>query len=209
MERRFSPKDSAPVTIHKRADGSRMVVGYGAVFYRDGHPGTEYQLWDNLYERIAPGAFQRALAERDDARGLFNHDPSHLLGRVSAGTMRLTADEKGLRYEIDLPDTQVGRDVAVSIERGDLTGSSFAFVPRKQTWIEGEDRDIRQIDDLELYDTGPVTYPAYEATSTGLRSMDGLKAEYETWKRSRSSSDAVAIRARLVQIGIDDASAVA
>src|SRR5688572_16918348 len=62
-----------------------------------------------------------------DARALFNHDPNMLLGRAGAGTLRLSTDARGLRYEIDIPDTTVGRDVATSIARGDLAGSSFAF----------------------------------------------------------------------------------
>jgi hypothetical protein len=212
MERRFVAKGVAPVKIETRTDGGKKIVGYGAVFYDPANAsGTEYQLGERMQERISPAAFDRAIAENHDARGLYNHDPSHLLGRTASGTMRLSRDAKGLRYEIDLPDTQTGRDVAISIERGDLTGSSFAFVATRTTWSEEQRGDagimIRSIDDLDLYDTGPVTYPAYEATSTGLRSAETetLQQEVAAWQRKRSSeSDAVAIRSRLIQIGLDD-----
>ena len=67
----------------------------------------------------SPNAFDRALAESDDVRGLFNHDPDNLLGRTSSGTMRLSVDKKGLLYETDPGDTNVGRDVVQHIKRGD------------------------------------------------------------------------------------------
>jgi phage head maturation protease len=85
----------------------------------------------------------------------------------------------------------MGRDVVTSIDRGDLTGSSFAFLIRKQTWLEGGNEDIRQVDDVELVDVGPVTYPAYEGTSTGLRSegnLDEVVKEWESRKRERKEA---------------------
>jgi HK97 family phage prohead protease len=125
MERRMTP--TGDVKVETRADGGQTLVGYAAVFYRDGDAGTEYRLGPDVVERIAPTAFNRALQEKHDARALFNHDPNMLLGRAGAGTLRLSVDARGLRYEIDLPETNVGKDVAASISRGDLSGSSFAF----------------------------------------------------------------------------------
>ena len=173
-----------PVTVAKRADGKATITGYAAVFYREGEAGTQYSLWDDLVERIAPGAFDRALKEKHDARGLYNHDPANLLGRVSSGTTRLSVDAKGLKYEIDLPGTRAGQDVEALIERGDLSGSSFAFLPRKVTYTVGDNGDVRTIEDVDLFDVGPVTYPAYEGTSVGMRSGDkASRDEYEAWKR--------------------------
>ncbi|NIP69360.1 MAG: HK97 family phage prohead protease, partial [Planctomycetales bacterium] len=106
-----------------------------------------------------------ALKESDDVRGLFNHDPSQLLGRTSSNTMRLSVDQRGLRYDIDVPDTRIGNDVVESIKRGDLSGSSFAFTVDTVEWQERDGMHIREIRGVHLYDTGPVTYPAYEATS--------------------------------------------
>ena len=112
------------VRIEKRDGQPTKIVGYAAVFYRYDDPGTQYELYSGHVERIQPGAFKRAIEEADDVRGLFNHEPSQILGRTKSGTMRLSEDETGLRYEIDVPDTQVGRDVVTSIDRGDVTGSS-------------------------------------------------------------------------------------
>lgn len=191
LERRFLPLADRPIRVERREDGGAATVhGYASVFYRAGDAGTEYRLMEDVYERIAPTAFDRALQDGDDTRALYNHNADWLLGRRSAKTLRLSADEVGLRYEVDIPDTQIGRDVVTSIERGDLSGSSFAFFVRKASWSAEGDRDIRQIDDVELVDVGPVTYPAYDGTSTGLRawgSVVGPIEELAAWREQRTA----------------------
>lgn len=204
-EMRFT--NHANVAIETREDGTRTIGGYGAVFYDPNNSGTEYQLYKDLLERIAPMAFARALRENQDVRGLFNHDSNMVLGRTAAGTMRLKSDNRGLWYDIDPPDTQIGRDVVTSISRGDVTGSSFSFIVRGQQF---EDRDdgvtIRTITDVDLYDVSPVVFPAYEGTTTGLRSGDAADAlaARDAWRAEqanrRREADAVAVRARLLEI---------
>lgn len=166
MERRYLTAEHA--SVETRDDGSGIILGYAAVYY-DGTPATEYQIYPGTVERIMPGAGARSVNQRDDARALFNHDINMVLGRVSAGTLRLYEDNRGLRYEIDPADTTVYRDVAQFIKRRDVQGSSFAFTvtdeqPRKENGLR-----IREIRGFELFDVGPVTFPAYESTSTGIR----------------------------------------
>lgn len=204
-ERRFVENRSAGVRVSKRENGASVIEGYAAVFYREGDPGTEFALWDDLIERIMPGAFDRAIREGDDVRGLFNHSPSEVLGRSVAKTLRLSVDQIGLRYEIDLPDTQRARDVAVSIERGDISGSSFAFASERIVWVQEEKRMIRQVESVRLFDVGPVTYPAYEGTSTGVRSSDVevIRREANAFRAERSrEADAVALRMREIELGL-------
>lgn len=197
MERRYS---GAVVQLQKRDNAQPMIVGYAAVFYREGDPGTEYELWPGLIERIMPGAFDKAIRE-DDVRALFNHDHNAVLGRTKSGTLRLSVDAVGLRYEIDPPDTQVARELVALIERGDITGSSFAFFPDDTSF-----RDVGQTTYIErnvvkLADVSPVTYPAYEATSTGVRSAGDVQAEVAAWRARQVATvarDAVAARARVV-----------
>lgn len=151
-----------------------------AVYYNSADPaGTQYQLWDNVFERILPGAFDKAIT-RDDVRGLQNHDPRLLLGRSKSKTLSLSLTSDGLRYEIIPPNTTAGRDTIESLSRGDIDGSSFAFAITRGgvEWtqevvdVRGAQvtLDIRNIKDVSLYDVGPVTYPAYTATSSGARS---------------------------------------
>lgn len=182
---------SRKVDIETRADGGKKIVGYGAVFYREGDAGTEYRLWSDMVERIKPQAFDRALSEGQDVRGLFNHESARILGRTASGTMRLSVDSVGLKYEIDLPDTQEARDLATLIARGDITGSSFAFGANKTEWEDRSDGlSIRSLVDVDLYDVGPVTYPAYEATSTAVRSAkrDFLISEREQYRKMSAAA---------------------
>ncbi len=116
-----------------------------------------------------PGAFDRAIRE-DDVRGLFNHSPDMVLGRTKAKTMRLSVDAMGLAYEIDAPDTQVGRDLVESLRRGDIDGSSFSFTTTDEEWRKEGGVQVRLLKGVALYDVGPVTFPAYEATSAAARS---------------------------------------
>lgn len=195
--------------IRKREDGSHVLEGYAAVFYNSNDPGTEFQLWSDLKERIRPSAFDRALREKQDVRGLFNHDRNNLLSRTTSGTLRLSVDSVGLRYEMDLADDELGRRVAGMVERGDLSGSSFSFLPNKVTYVRGEAFDIREVDDVDLFDVGPVTYPAYESTTTGLRgvtpeNLDAVRRDWQDWRAQQSASgneaDDVAVRLAILNL---------
>lgn len=157
-----------------RADQKGHVSGHAAVFNQ------EYVLWDSpgyrYVEIVKPGAFTRALEEQHDVRCLFNHDPNQLLGRTAAGTMSLKEDDKGLFFDTTLPDTQLGRDLPVLVKRGDVTGASFAFTVTKQTNREEKNGDqivcTREIEDVDLYDASPVTYPAYTGTDVNARTLE-------------------------------------
>jgi phage prohead protease, HK97 family len=103
MERRY--------VTEIRAAG-RKLEGYAATF------GTEARIAD-FSEIIMPGAFASSLTGRD-VLALVDHDPSKLLARTRSRSLRLAEDSKGLSFEIDLPDTSLGRDVLALAERGDL-----------------------------------------------------------------------------------------
>lgn len=174
-------------------DESPTITGTAAVFYREGDASTEYRLWDGAVERIMPGAFDAAIAT-DDVRGLFNHDPNMLLGRSAAGTLDLAISDRGLEYDIAAADTGVSRDVLEHIRRGDVTGSSFAFVVEDQTWRteerdEGGKLEIREINQVSLFDVGPVTYPAYEGTKAGTRDTTQAREARDAFFREDENED--------------------
>jgi HK97 family phage prohead protease len=141
----------------------------------DGTPGTQYELFDGVVERFAPGAFDDHLKTSPDVVALYNHDPSIVLGRTP-NTLRLQADATGLHYEVDLPDTTAARDLKVSVSRGDIKGSSFAFVPTDVEWTQDGNTDVRLIRGAKVFDVSPVTKPAYGGSSVGLRSDDERRA---------------------------------
>lgn len=172
------------VIIENRENEPSAIVGYAARIYRQSEPGTQFQLAPGVVERIMPGAFDKSLSRGDDVAALFNHNPDKVLGRTKSGTVVLSADSNGLKYRITPNESSsVTKEVISYIARGDITGSSFAFTIDKEEWRsegKGDNRvDVREISNLTLYDVSPVTYPAYEATSVGLRAAGG-----EDWKQS-------------------------
>ncbi len=163
-----------PGTVECRADedGAGTIAGYAAVTGKE----TVIMGWYDFREVIVAGAFKEALG-RDDVRALFNHDPNLLLGRsrgAASDTLRLKEDKKGLHYEVDLPDTAAANDVRTLIQRGDVSGSSFAFTVQEEEWDDTEVKSgklpLRRITKVELFDVSPVTYPAYPQTSVSARS---------------------------------------
>lgn len=152
------------VEFRSTADKKLSAKGYAAMF---GKRSTDL---GGFVEEIAPAAFNKTVKEQD-VRALFNHDENQLLGRKSSGTLRLSTDSTGLAYEIDLPDTTAGRDVATLIERGDITGSSFGFRTISDSWGETDTKyPLRTLTEVSLRDVGPVAFPAY-ADTTAMRSL--------------------------------------
>jgi HK97 family phage prohead protease len=166
----------------RKGSNAPMLAGYAAVF------NTETDISGFFRERIAPGAFADAISKASaDVHALFNHDSNIVLGRSKAGTLRLTEDDKGLRVEIDPPDTQDVRDLLVKMRRGDIDQMSFAFTMRggSQTWDEGQDPPLRTIEKVgELYDVSVVTRGAYPTTEVGVRSL----AEHRKRENFRAAS---------------------
>ena len=144
-----------------------MLAGYAAVF------NSRSENLGGFFEELAPGAFDGVL--EDDVRALIDHDSGRILGRSSAGTLRMSVDDTGLKYEVDLPDTQEARDLLTLIKRGDVRESSFGFTVahRGDDWAENDDGQIiRTIHKVQrLYDVSPVAFPAYPAATVAMRSL--------------------------------------
>ena len=168
-----------PPRIEKRVaniqpQGGKL-VGYAAVF------GPLSEDLGGFRERVAPEAFKRSLEDDTDIRALVDHDTAKVLGRRSSGTLKLGTDERGLRVEIDLPDTTYANDLRALLERGDVSQMSSAFLvePNGEKW-EGRDEAgmrIRTLTDVQLIEVSVVTIPAYPDTVAALRSMSRLSQE--------------------------------
>lgn len=153
------------VEFRKGTDGKLRAGGF-ALRYN-----TLSQNLGGFVEQVARGAVTKTIQEAD-IRGLVNHDPNLLIGRNTSGTLRLTDDPEGLIYEIDLPDTTVGRDAAVLLERKDMSGSSFGFRTIEDEWGEtGQGFPLRTLKVIALRDVGPVTFPAYTEADAAMRSL--------------------------------------
>jgi len=122
-------------------------------------------------EKVAPGAFVKSI-KKSDIRALWNHNPDYVLGRNKSGTLKLEEDDKGLAIEISPPDTQWARDLMETIGRGDVDQMSFAFQVVKDSWDKSNENNIvRTLEEVELFDVSPVTYPAYPQTDVKVRSF--------------------------------------
>jgi HK97 family phage prohead protease len=162
-----------PAEIELRQDGedkTPKIVGYAAKFFREGDHGTEFRLAPDMFERVMPGAFDGAMSRPDDVRGMLNHNPSDLLGRTSAGTMRLSVDDVGLAFDLDPPQTRSGLDAVEYVGRGDIDGASFGFLLDEDGDEFHREGDIvvRELRNVRLLDVSLVTFPAYEATSASI-----------------------------------------
>lgn len=147
-------------------DGKRL-TGLASVYNSPTTISDRGRTWTEI---VRPGAFRAALESKGDILATFNHDPNQLLGRTSSGTLRLSDTDRGLAFELDLPETSVGNDVRTLVQRGDIAGASFTFSVRKGGEIWNQDRSQRELTGLYLAELGPVTMPAYRDTSVAVRS---------------------------------------
>lgn len=156
-----------------RASGRRL-EGYAAIF---GVPAPI----GGFTESIRAGAFAASLAARADVLALVDHDPGRLLARTGSGTLRLAEDARGLRFELDVPDTTLGRDVLALAERRDLGGMSFGFRVKDEAWPARDRRELRAV---ELVEVSVVhAHPAYAQTSVAARARARAGAEAAARRR--------------------------
>ena len=158
-------------SLELRAGGdakSPRLVGYAAVF------DSPSQDLGGFTEIVRPGAFKRSLAGALDPLALVQHMPQLVLGRRSAGTLRLSEDAKGLAFEVDMPDTVAARDLLVSVERGDVKGCSFAFATPAggDRWEMRGDKVVRELLDVDLHEITVTAQPAYLDTTVAKRSFE-------------------------------------
>lgn len=163
--------DYRTTDITVRALGEMKIGGTASVYF-DGTPGTQYQLFENAFERINVGAWDSVIRSNPDVLALFNHDPNYPLARTP-DTLQLRADNTGLHYELTLPNTTAGRDLYALVEAGIVRGSSFGGLIGYARWQKENDKDVRVIHRFSaLRDVSPVSFPAYSGTKATLRSDD-------------------------------------
>lgn len=147
-----------------------MIEGYFAVFNQ------ETELWQGLFEEIAPGAFDNSLVD-NDIRCLFDHDSAIVLGRTAVGTLELTVDERGLygKVLINQDDTEA-MNIYQRVKRGDISGCSFGFEPVDEQMINREDGTTKFIvKEANTLEVSIVTFPAYPQTEIEARKADVTK----------------------------------
>lgn len=159
MERRTGTLAAAGKKLH----------GYAAVF------ACESADLGGFTEVVRAGAFSRSLASGKNVRALWQHNGDALLGTTQARTLRLAEDTRGLKFELDLPDTSHGRDLAVLVERGDVSGCSFGFRTNEDRWEKRGAGWLRELIAVDLQEITLTHEPAYPDTGVALRSLSRLR----------------------------------
>jgi HK97 family phage prohead protease len=152
------------------ADGDGLTLeGYGAVFDSP----TRIDSWEGTFDEvIARGAFAKTLRERTPVIQ-FDHGHHPLVGSIPIGSAEvLREDEHGLYVRARLHDNWLTQPVRDAIASGAIDGMSFRFSVVKEAVDESGDTPLRTVQEVKLYEVGPVVFPAYEATSVGVRSRE-------------------------------------
>lgn len=163
--------------------------GYACVFDREyvvqRADGSQFR------EVFRPGAFTKTLSEQRDIKALYAHSRMDVLGRTGNGTLRLREDAIGLAFEVDLPETTLGRDIRVLVKRRDLTGMSLGFrVPagkERATRGRGKELELREVLEAQLVEITVTAFPASEATQVEARA-DAAEVEVEENDGHQSAS---------------------
>jgi len=143
-------------------------------------------------EIIRPRAITRTIDEKIDLRALVDHDTGKVIGRLSAGTLKVKADEAGLHIEIVPPNTSVGRDIVESVRRGDIDEMSFAFRVLDQAWNFEADPVLREVLDMRVSEVSVVAWGAFPATE-----VDVARRSFEAAKQRHGRLSLPALRAQL------------
>jgi HK97 family phage prohead protease len=181
IESKFNTRDD---------DGALHIEGYFAVF------NSVYQIWDDMSESVAPGAFTDALG--GDVRALIDHETRLVLGRNTAGTLQLREDSHGLWGDILInPDDQDAMNLYARVQRGDVNQCSFGFdILEEETDFRDDGSVHWTIKKVKLYEVSVCTFPAYSETSVQAR-----KEDLEAIKTRKAEAYRAELRARLTEGG--------
>ena len=180
VERRTLSSENMRAT--RTSESDRAIEGYAATFDSETIIGGLYR------ERIAPGAFDTV--NDGPIVATFNHDVNWTIGSTRSGTCAVEVTDTGLHYRVNVPDGPIGDHVLAITERGDLGGSSFAFVPHAngERWVDpsgDETLPLRVLESDQVFDVSAVVNPAYESSSVSVAEARSVLEGYQTNKQDQ------------------------
>jgi len=176
--------EASELRLETRADKMPKIMGLAAVFNDIGQPVVGVPF---LQVTMLPGAFKKTLRRGDEVVALFDHDFGNVIGRRSAGSLKLEETSRGLRVEIDPPDTTVARDLITNIRAGNLKGMSIGFVVPNggSKLIIDEETELRVISEVDLFEVSVVAMPVFEATTVNLNAKAGFDRDRRRFIQKR------------------------
>lgn len=162
------------ITLEQREDAPPVITGYAAVYNSDSVDLGYFT------EVIRPGAFRRAITEKQDVRALLDHDSGKIIARTKAGNLLLSEDETGLRVQLTPIDTPDGKAALEWVRSGVVDGFSFGFETLSDRWSTRDGQNYRELLDVNLFEVSLVAFPAYPGTSAGIRS-EGSETVERVW----------------------------
>ena len=180
--------------VYYRSADTVTIEGYVNAVERNSKPLYERGL--HFIERIASGAFKRAIRRASNIQALLNHDKMHEIANTSSGTLELEEDNIGLRAKLTTSDPEVVKDA----NEGNLVGWSFGFreIPEetKQMIDPETGLPLRKINNLELIEVSLLNRkrtPAYSGTLVEVRS-DGTEEASSIFYSSENEEEVEHIR---------------
>jgi HK97 family phage prohead protease len=156
-------------------------------------------------ERIAPSAVDRTLRSGKNVDALVDHrrETSTIIGSTDSGLLRLEKQSRGLRVQIDPPDTTAVRDLQKVVQAGLAKGMSFAFWvwPGGEEWDEEDGEIVRTVTDMEFSEVSIVVNPAYLQTTIHARTAELDAAALREFKRSQRFHPSLKFRQRMERAG--------
>jgi HK97 family phage prohead protease len=186
---------SHKMDVETREDGSSSLVGYAAVFNSSS---VEMGWIDTFTESIVPGAFARSLKENQDVRALLDHQTGMIIARTKNGTLSLEEDSIGLKVRMTPVPTDDGKKAVEWVRSGLVDAMSFGFEVVSDKWGVRAGKQHRELLDVNLFEVSLVAFPAYPATSIGVRSAESVWAEH--CKSQKSDLHKFKHRLRLISL---------
>jgi HK97 family phage major capsid protein/HK97 family phage prohead protease len=174
-----------PVAFEVRAAGEEeQKTITGSILYDTDSQVMRDFFGDEFKEILSPGCFDESLKNRDVV-ALWSHDTGQVLGNTKSKTLRVDSNEQRLAFELDLPNTQAGRDAFETIQRGDVDGVSFGMVVNGDHWKNEDGIFVRTILLADLYEISPVAFPAFPTNQVSCRSLEEFKEEQKMAKAKK------------------------
>lgn len=183
LEKRFIDVE---VRTESNENNKMIIEGYALKFNTKSNPLNGNGV--RFIETISPKALLDA--DMSDVRALIDHNPSLVLARTTADTLKLEVDEVGLKFKAELANTTYARDLYQNIQAGNISQCSFAFELNDKGDTVRYNKESRMYERTlnsfkKISDVSAVTYPAYDDTDVApaLRSIVKANKEAEQIKK--------------------------